>query len=131
MRVIIALGFFSQWSGNGLVSYYINIILEVNSTYASVTSTSFSLLVRVLVCWCQGSWNQDFDQCDPAGECFIQSAHVCRYKYTLYVKLFNFAMAITSALFVDRIGRRTLFLISNTGMLIGELIAHCVCKQSC
>ena len=24
MRIIIALAFFSQWSGNGLVSYYLN-----------------------------------------------------------------------------------------------------------
>jgi hypothetical protein len=32
MRVIIALGIFSQWSGNGLVSYYINIVLEVGDS---------------------------------------------------------------------------------------------------
>ncbi|KAF9468077.1 general substrate transporter [Collybia nuda] len=28
MRLIIAIGLFSQWSGNGLVSYYINLVLE-------------------------------------------------------------------------------------------------------
>lgn len=28
MRIIIAIGFFSQWSGNGLISYYLNIILN-------------------------------------------------------------------------------------------------------
>lgn len=28
MRVIIALAFFSQWSGNGIVSYYLNIVLD-------------------------------------------------------------------------------------------------------
>ncbi|KAG5637163.1 hypothetical protein H0H81_005566 [Sphagnurus paluster] len=28
MRLIIALALFSQWSGNGLVSYYINLVLE-------------------------------------------------------------------------------------------------------
>ncbi|TFK75245.1 general substrate transporter [Pluteus cervinus] len=28
MRIIIAISVFSQWSGNGLVSYYINLILE-------------------------------------------------------------------------------------------------------
>ena len=28
MRIIIALALFSQWSGNGLVSYYINLVLE-------------------------------------------------------------------------------------------------------
>jgi len=34
------------------------------------------------------------------------------------LQLFNYFMALTSALFVDRIGRRTLFLISNCGMLV-------------
>ena len=28
MRVIVALGFFSQWSGNGLVSYYLTLVLK-------------------------------------------------------------------------------------------------------
>ncbi|KAF8825128.1 hypothetical protein HHX47_DHR7000752 [Lentinula edodes] len=28
MRIIIAIAIFSQWSGNGLVSYYINLVLE-------------------------------------------------------------------------------------------------------
>ncbi|GJJ08646.1 hypothetical protein Clacol_002865 [Clathrus columnatus] len=28
MRIILAIGLFSQWSGNGLVSYYINLVLE-------------------------------------------------------------------------------------------------------
>lgn len=28
MRIIVAIGFFSQWSGNGLISYYLNIILN-------------------------------------------------------------------------------------------------------
>lgn len=35
-------------------------------------------------------------------------------------QLFNYFMAIGSAVLVDRIGRRTLFLISNCGMLVGE-----------
>ncbi|KAG6811658.1 hypothetical protein H0H92_006420 [Tricholoma furcatifolium] len=28
MRIIVALAFFSQWSGNGLVSYYLNVVLN-------------------------------------------------------------------------------------------------------
>jgi len=28
MRIIIAIGFFSQWSGNGLISYYLTLILD-------------------------------------------------------------------------------------------------------
>ena len=27
MRIILAIAFFSQWSGNGLVSYYLNQVL--------------------------------------------------------------------------------------------------------
>ncbi len=36
------------------------------------------------------------------------------------LQIFNFVMALTSALFVDRIGRRKLFLISNAGMLMSK-----------
>lgn len=34
MRIIIALGFFSQWSGNGLFSYYLNEIFQVRGCMA-------------------------------------------------------------------------------------------------
>ncbi|KAG8901904.1 hypothetical protein FRB99_005007 [Tulasnella sp. 403] len=78
MRVIIALGFFSQWSGNGLVSYYMNLILETVGIEEAGTKTMINGILQV----------------------------------------FNFGMAITSALFVERIGRRRLFLISNSGMLL-------------
>ncbi|KAG8969229.1 hypothetical protein FRC03_003754 [Tulasnella sp. 419] len=78
MRVIIALGFFSQWSGNGLVSYYINLILE------SVGVTEAGVKTLINAC----------------------------------LQLFNFIMAIGAALLVDKAGRRTLFLISNVGMVI-------------
>ena len=30
MRIIIALAFFSQWSGNGLVSYYLNAVFSAS-----------------------------------------------------------------------------------------------------
>ena len=34
MRIIIALAFFSQWSGNGLVSYYLNKVFDdINSAW--------------------------------------------------------------------------------------------------
>ncbi|KAG8974115.1 hypothetical protein FRC05_007863 [Tulasnella sp. 425] len=78
MRVIIALGVFSQWSGNGLVSYYINIVLE----NVGITAASIKTLINAVL------------------------------------QLFNYLMALTSAIYVDRIGRRTLFLISNVGMLV-------------
>lgn len=28
LRIIVAIAFFSQWSGNGIASYYLNIVLE-------------------------------------------------------------------------------------------------------
>ncbi|KAG9008361.1 hypothetical protein FRB94_013408 [Tulasnella sp. JGI-2019a] len=34
------------------------------------------------------------------------------------LQIFNYAMAISTSFFVDRIGRRRLFLLSNTGMLV-------------
>ncbi|KAG9014660.1 hypothetical protein FRB94_011838 [Tulasnella sp. JGI-2019a] len=77
MRIIVALAFFSQWSGNGLVSYYMNLILEA----VGIHETSIKTLINGLL------------------------------------QLFNFGMALTSALFVDRVGRRRLFLVSNAGML--------------
>jgi hypothetical protein len=28
LRIVVAIAFFSQWSGNGIASYYLNIVLE-------------------------------------------------------------------------------------------------------
>jgi len=78
MRIIIALALFSQWSGNGLISYYLSIVLKgVGVTPANV----------------QGQINGS-------------------------LQAFNFVVAIAASLLVERLGRRTLFLTSNTGMLI-------------
>lgn len=77
MRIIIALGFFSQWSGNGLFSYYLNEIFKT----LGITSPGMKTLINgVLQIW-------------------------------------NLIMALGAAMFVDRVGRRTLFVISNAGML--------------
>lgn len=78
MRVIIGLGVFSQWSGNGLVSYYINIILETVGIEAAGTKTLINGILQI----------------------------------------FNFGMAFTAGLFVEKIGRRKMFLTSNFGMLV-------------
>jgi len=48
MRIIIALAFFSQWSGNGLASYYLNKILDdINIT----DSTTQLLINGILAIW--------------------------------------------------------------------------------
>ncbi|KAH6907064.1 hexose transporter [Coprinopsis sp. MPI-PUGE-AT-0042] len=48
MRIIIALAFFSQWSGNGLVSYYLNKVFNT----VGITNSSTQLLINgILQVW--------------------------------------------------------------------------------
>ncbi|KAF9267757.1 general substrate transporter [Marasmius fiardii PR-910] len=78
MTIIIAIACFSQWSGNGLVSYYINLVLEG----VGITSTEAKAAIN-------------------GG-----------------LQIFNLIVAYTASLLVDWVGRRPLFIISNSGMLI-------------
>ncbi|KAL7279182.1 hypothetical protein ACG7TL_007022 [Trametes sanguinea] len=78
MCIIIALAIFSQWSGNGLVSYYINLVLEGVGISDAGTKAAINGGLQV--------W--------------------------------NLVAAMSGALLVDKLGRRTLFIISNVGMLI-------------
>ncbi|EJF64973.1 general substrate transporter [Dichomitus squalens] len=79
MLIIIALAVFSQWSGNGLVSYYINLVFEGVGIKDAGTKAAINGGLQV--------W--------------------------------NLIAAMSGALLVDKLGRRTLFIISNVGMLIG------------
>lgn len=48
MRIIIAIAFFSQWSGNGLASYYLNKILD----HIGITDSTTQLLINgILAIW--------------------------------------------------------------------------------
>ncbi|KIJ36375.1 hypothetical protein M422DRAFT_212350 [Sphaerobolus stellatus SS14] len=48
MRIIIALAFFSQWSGNGLVSYYLHAVFDT----IGITNTTIQLLINgILQIW--------------------------------------------------------------------------------
>jgi sugar porter (SP) family MFS transporter len=48
MRIIIALAFFSQWSGNGLVSYYLNKVFDT----IGITNPTIQLLINgILQIW--------------------------------------------------------------------------------
>jgi len=78
MRIIIALAFFSQWSGNGLVSYYLNKVFDS----IGITSVAIQNLINGIL------------------------------------QIWNLAIAVSAGLLCDRVGRRTLFLASNVGMLI-------------
>lgn len=80
--ILLTIGLFSQWSGNGLVSYYINLVLKS----VGVTNSNTQLIINGVL-------------------------QIC-----------NAIVAIGQCFFVDRIGRRTLFLVSTTGMLVCFII---------
>ncbi|KUJ23713.1 putative lactose permease [Mollisia scopiformis] len=74
--ILISLGFFSQWSGNGLVSYYMNQVLQG----AGVTSAKLRLEINGIL------------------------------------NIINFLTAVTMCFFIDKFGRRPLFLFATAGM---------------
>ncbi|KAJ7475863.1 general substrate transporter [Mycena latifolia] len=82
MRIIIAIAIFSQWSGNGLVSYYINLVLEGVGISATRTKAAINAGLQV----------------------------------------FNLVVAVGASFLVDYMGRRTLFIISNSGMLFSFIL---------
>ncbi|KIX03380.1 uncharacterized protein Z518_06932 [Rhinocladiella mackenziei CBS 650.93] len=85
--ILLSAGLFSQWSGNGLVSYYINKIL--NSIGYTDTLTQ-NLINGVL-------------------------------------QIFNLFIAVLACFFVDKVGRRKLFITSTAGML-GTFIVWTICS---
>jgi len=78
MRIIIALAFFSQWSGNGLVSYYLNKVFDG----IGITDPTTQLLINGIL------------------------------------QIWNLFWALLASAFVDKIGRRILFLASVAGMIV-------------
>ncbi|KAK1725528.1 lactose permease [Colletotrichum acutatum] len=78
MFLVICMGFFSQWSGNGLIAYYLSRIMDT----VGITNKNTQALVNGLL------------------------------------NIWNFGLALTTAFFVERIGRRPLFRISTCGMLV-------------
>lgn len=78
LLILISIGFFSQWSGNGLVSYYIHFVLD----QVKILNSDTQLLINGVL---QGV---------------------------------NMIVAIGTCFFVEKIGRRVLFLTSTSGMLV-------------
>jgi len=74
----MGIGLFSQWSCNGVLSYYISIVLDTVGVK------------------------------DPQTKALVNGG----------LQIWNFILAVSAALLVDRIGRRPLFLTSNLGMLV-------------
>ncbi|KAJ8454833.1 hypothetical protein ONZ45_g19152 [Pleurotus djamor] len=78
MRIVVALAFFSQWSGNGLVSYYLNKVFDG----IGIKDATTQLLINGIL------------------------------------QIWNLFFALLGASLCDRLGRRPLFLISTSGMLV-------------
>ncbi|KAL8309982.1 hypothetical protein RB597_010002 [Gaeumannomyces tritici] len=80
--IAVIVGFFSQWNGVGVVSYYLTLVLN-------------TIGIR-----------------DPKDQTLINGM----------LQIFNWLMAtFAGAMMVDRLGRRTLFLISTAGMLVSYI----------
>jgi len=47
MRIIIAIAFFSQWSGNGLVSYYLNLVFSAIGITDQTTQTLINGILQI------------------------------------------------------------------------------------
>ena len=82
LAIILSIGFFSQWSGNGLVSYYINLVLND----IGITNSKTQLLIN-------------------GG-----------------LTIFNFAVNSVFCLYVDKFGRRPLYLVSTIGMFFSFIV---------
>ncbi|OJK04040.1 hypothetical protein ASPACDRAFT_22513 [Aspergillus aculeatus ATCC 16872] len=80
--ILITAGLFSQWSGNGLVSYYIAKILTSIGYTKSVEQNLINGCLQIL----------------------------------------NFIVALSMCFVVDKVGRRRLFVISTSGMLVAFII---------
>lgn len=52
MLLIIAISVFSQWSGNGLVSYYINLVLDGIGMTSTKQKTSINGALQVCAIYC-------------------------------------------------------------------------------
>ncbi|KAF2669590.1 hexose transporter protein [Microthyrium microscopicum] len=86
--ILATAGIFSQWSGNGLVSYYMAPVLKSIGITDSKTQLNINGILQI----------------------------------------FNFIVAVTMCFFVDKLGRRKLFLVSTAGML-GTFIVWTICAQ--
>jgi len=89
--ILISAGIFSQWSGNGLVSYYLNKVLDD----IGVTNSTTQLLINGIL------------------------------------NIINEIVAVSMCFLVDKVGRRLLFLVSTSGMLVSFIVwTICSARQA-
>jgi hypothetical protein len=86
-------------SGNGLVSYYINLVLDG----VGITKTDTKAVINGFL---------------QVSQPTVDRLGILTYHRPL--EIFNFVMAIGSAMLIDFVGRRRLFIISNSGMLVSK-----------
>jgi sugar porter (SP) family MFS transporter len=86
--ILLSLGLFSQWSGNGLVSYYLNLIFDD----IGITNSNIQLIINGCL--------QILNIIVATGQCFL----------------------------VDKVGRRPLFLVATTGMLV-TFVVWTICSS--
>lgn len=96
MRIIIAIAFFSQWSGNGLASYYLNQILNDINIKDSTTQ-----VCRYSVAYCE-----------------VRFLIFYQLLINGILAIWNLICALIASSMVERLGRRFMFLFSGIGMLV-------------
>jgi MFS family permease len=101
MRIIVAIAFFSQWSGNGLVSYYLNkVFTTIGITDPTIqASSSFSLI-------------------PPVSEMLKLNLYFSQLLINGILQIWNLFWALLASTLTDRLGRRFLFLTSACGMVL-------------
>ena len=116
MRVIVGIAFFSQWSGNGLVSYYLTDVLKA----IGITSETIQSVLKI---------SPHLRNQDLTFRAFSNLAisPPTRTLYNGILALFNFFVAVGAAFLVDKVGRRTLFLVSTFGMT-GAWLIWTICE---
>ena len=105
LAIIISIGVISQYSGNAVISNYANLIYES----AGITSQTQKLGVRTI--WLLLPLSPH----PPAHLNLLAVTNQCT-QLTLGNTTLSLIVSISAALFVDKVGRRPLFLFAISGM---------------
>jgi hypothetical protein len=97
-RLTYTIAFFSQWSGNNLIAFYLN---EVFKRIGITSETSFPFSHR--------QWHI---------QVVISAGSTTQLLINGILQIWNLFWAVTAAFSVERAGRRLLFLTSAAGMLV-------------
>lgn len=100
LAITVSLAIFSQWSGNGVVSYYLALVLQT----VGITKVSDQLMISA------GTSPPIFPLPNP------------QLTNLPGMQIWNLIFAVGAALLVDRLGRRFLFLTSSAVMLTSYVI---------